>query len=79
MAFYIEINKESEDARAAQYRFEADRQGVGRFEIDKATGQVELLSPMPGDEKEKVFQRAAVKIIREWREGRLPERAEWAS
>ena len=77
--FYIMIHKEGETAQSAQYRFEADHQRVGRFEIDKATGRVELLSPMPGDEKEMFFQRAAVKIIRAWREGRLPDRAEWAS
>ena len=79
MAFYIDIRKESETAQAARYRFEADTKRTGLFEIDKATGRVELLSPMPGDEKEKFFQRAAVKIVREWREGRLPDRVEWAS
>ena len=73
MAFYIVINKENESDKTVRYRFESgERSGV--FEINKATGEVELFLPMPGDEKEHVFMRAAAKIFKEWREGRLPER-----
>lgn len=79
MAFHILINKLVENSATCQYQFTcgADRRGV--FQIEKETGDVLLLEAMVGDEPGHVFQRAAVKILKEWRKGTLPDAAEWAS
>lgn len=79
MAFHIIIKKLTEDSTTCQYQFTSgvDRRGV--FQIEKATGNVVLIDPMADDEPGHVFQRAAVKILKEWRKGTLPDFAEWAS
>lgn len=79
MAFYIQISKIDESEQAARYRFEGDGGKSGIFEIAKSSGEVTLIEPMPDDEKGHFFNRAAVKILKEWREGVLPETSEWAS
>jgi hypothetical protein len=42
-------------------------------------GDITLLTEIPGDEKGLFFSRAAAKIRNEWKEGRLPDKTEWAS
>ena len=79
MAFYLIIDKISEDDLVARYRFTCDGGRIGSFQIDKESGEVSLLEPMPGDERGHAFNRAAVKIMREWKQGNLPARSEWAS
>lgn len=79
MAFYLLIDKMSEDDLVAIYRFTGDGGRTGSFQIDKESGDVSLVEPMPGDEQGRSFNRAAVKIMREWKQGNLPVRAEWAS
>lgn len=79
MAFYIRISKVAESDAVASYRFEGDARRSGSFDINKQTGEVSLVEQMPGDEKGHVFSRAAAKIMKEWKQGRLPENAEWAS
>lgn len=78
MAFYIAIYKTSEDQRVARYRFSSGVRS-GNFEIEKASGSIELLDEMPDDASGRHFERAAVKIIRAWKTGQLPDFAEWAS
>lgn len=79
MAFYIKIQKILEGDAAVRYSFESDQGRRGSFELNKKTSEVILIEPMPSDEQGHCFNRAAVKIMREWREGRLPEMTEWAS
>jgi len=79
MAFYIKIQKAFEDDAIARYVFESDQSRKGLFELNKKTGEISLIEPMPNDEQSNCFNRAATKIMREWREGRLPEMTEWAS
>ncbi|MHA6829521.1 hypothetical protein ACQUJV_25460 [Ralstonia pseudosolanacearum] len=38
-----------------------------------------LLMQVSGDQQRHIFNRAAAKVIREWRQGRLPDMTEWAS
>jgi hypothetical protein len=47
--------------------------------FNKMTGEASLVEPMPGDEKHHCFNRAAVKVAREWKAGVLPDVLEWAS
>jgi hypothetical protein len=79
MAFYIKIEKTDEDDSKATYRFTGDGGACGLFEIDKESGEFTLKEPMPGDEAKNVYRRASIKVLREWREGNLPEKTEWAS
>ena len=79
MAFYIEIEKISDDGSKAEYRFRGDHGSVGRFEIDKSSGDVQLLEEMEGDSSGASFKRASMKIKKSWMKGDLPDFAEWAS
>lgn len=78
MAFYIAINKTSQDETTVRYQF-ASGARIGSFEIEKATGQVTLIDEMPDDTAGRHFERAAVKIMRAWKAGEMPDFAEWAS
>ena len=79
MAFYIKIEKTVESDSTVRYSFESDRSRRGLLEIDKKTGEALVIEPMPEDERMHCFNRAAVKIIREWKQGRFPQLMEWAS
>lgn len=79
MAFYIRISKMDESESSARYVFESDQGRRGVLSFDKLTGEASLIEPMPGDEKRHCFNRAAVKVGREWKAGNLPEVMEWAS
>lgn len=79
MAFYIKIEKISDDENKAEYRFTGDHGRVGRFEIDKPSGEVQLLEEMGGDSGSASFKRASMKIKKSWMNGVLPDFAEWAS
>lgn len=79
MAFYLLIEKTSENDLVVSYRFTGDGGRTGSFQIDKESGEVSLVEQMPGDEQGHAFNRAAVKIMREWKQGNLPAFAEWAS
>lgn len=79
MAFYIQILKIEESGNKAMYRFHGDAGTAGVFEIDKSTGESKLVEPMAGDDRGAVYNRAAITVVREWREGRLPDFLEWAS
>jgi len=79
MAFYVKLNKISENESAVQYSFETDPARLGVMELSKSNGESKLVQPMPGDESLHCYTRAAVKVRREWSEGRLPQALEWAS
>jgi hypothetical protein len=79
MAFYIKIQKVAEDDSLVRYSFEGEQGKQGLFDLDKSTNEVTLIEAMPSDEKKHYFNRASVKVMREWREGHLPEMTEWAS
>jgi hypothetical protein len=79
MAFYIEIDKISKTVDEAAYEFSDSGTGTGRLRLDKASGNVTEVVPAPGDSRGHRFQRAAVKVIRHWKEGPLPDKTCWAS
>jgi hypothetical protein len=53
-------------------------QNRGRLRIMKATGDVTLLEPMPGDEESKRFQRAAARIKKHWDAHEFPDKTMFA-
>ncbi len=79
MAFHVILTKCFEDQDSARYRFESDGGEAGTLAIKKSSGEVTVVEPLPGDEKGHVFSRAAAKIRKEWKAGRLPDATEWAS
>jgi hypothetical protein len=79
MAFYVKIEKRDETPESATYAFWSAPDNAGSLRIDKASGEVSLLTPIGGDERALLYTRAAMKLRREWQQGRLPDAAEWAS
>jgi hypothetical protein len=79
MGFYVRILKTAEDEHFATYSFEGDFGSQGRLRIPKGSGDVELLEPAPGDEKQHYFLRAAAKLRKERAAGRFPDLTCWAS
>lgn len=79
MAFCIEIEKISETVNETIYEFFDMATGKGRLRLDKASGEVTEVAAAPGDGQGHRFQRAAVKVLRHWKEGQLPEKTCWAS
>lgn len=79
MAYWIKIEKTNEGGDKVIYRFTSDGGNSGVFEINKESGELSLLEPMPGDEEQNIYRRASIKIIREWKSGSLPDVTEWAS
>jgi hypothetical protein len=49
------------------------RQASGLLRIDNATGEIQMLEPMPGDHQNGVALRAAGKVHRHWTRGEYPE------
>ncbi len=79
MAFYIKITKVETNENTVRYRFEAENGREGLFDFKSSDGAVELVKAMEGDGNEHCFKRAAAKIYKEWKNGNLPDEAEWAS
>lgn len=79
MGFYVKIEKLDETELAARYTFEGDNGCRGMLEFNKTSGDATLIEPMPGDGGLHFFNRATIKIVREWRKGHLPQILEWAS
>lgn len=89
----IRIEKQVETDDDVAYRFVADiwepnpeiqgrsriaGQAEGLMRIIKATGEVLLDQPMPGDTNEKRFNSAARKIKQHWTNGEFPEKTMFA-
>lgn len=79
MAFYIDIEKISETVDETIYEFSDTQAGKGQLRIDKASGNVTEVIPAPGDSQGHRFQRAAVKVLRHWKDGQFPNKTCWAS
>jgi hypothetical protein len=79
MAFYVRIEKRSETAELAVYEYWSKEESRGSLQLSKSSGEVSPLRGTSGDERGDLFMRAAMKLRREWKEGRVPEVVEWAS
>jgi len=89
----IGIEKIAETEGDAQYAFVSDvfepdpglrsrmmvvGQNRGVLRVAKATGDVTLVQPMPEDDGDQRFTRAAAKIRKHWEAGELPEKTMFA-
>ena len=80
MAFYIDINKITENEQFAEYQFTSmGDEKKGLLRLDKNTGKVILLKSVTQIPSDSISQRAAVKLIKHWRDGYLPKSTCWAS
>jgi len=79
MAIYIEIEKLKERNDSVQYRFGLIDKSSGILSINKNSGEISLLEPLPNENGDNHFARAAYKIKTHWKDGNLPDRTCWAS
>ncbi|MCA9214179.1 MAG: hypothetical protein KDB27_14005 [Planctomycetales bacterium] len=79
MAIYIKISKISEDSAYATYEFGPNEQRVGQIRVTKDTGEMIVLSEVPGDEKNAYAPPAQRKLLVHWRKGEFPDTTCWAS
>ncbi|EMM4086338.1 hypothetical protein WAC87_004396 [Shigella flexneri] len=84
MAYHIEILKIEENNETIKYKFgptssDYNTSDYGVFEINKTTGEMNLLKQVNRDVKNNFYMRASFKILTCWRKGYLPEKDEWAS
>ena len=79
MAIYVAIRKLAETEHAVEYGFGRTEEALGRLAIDRSSGDVTLLSPAPDDAEGVLYQRAARKVWKHWREGEYPSATCWAS
>ncbi len=79
MAIYIEIEKLKERENTVQYKFSLLNECSGILSINKDSGDVTLIEPLPNKHGENHFARAAYKVKKHWKEGNLPDKTCWAS
>jgi hypothetical protein len=79
MALYIMIRKITDNPTSAEYAFGTGEDRLGQLKIDKATGDVVLVEPAPGDDEGALYQRAMYKVKKHWATGELPDVTCWAS
>ena len=79
MALYIMIRKITDNPTSAEYAFGTGEDRLGQLKIDKATGNVVLVEPAPGDDEGVLYHRATYKVKKHWAAGELPEVTCWAS
>ena len=79
MAVYVGIRKVEETDDDATYEYGPDDDRVGRIKVLKQSGDMEVLSEVPGDEKGTFSMRAGRKLLLHWREGEFPEKTCFAS
>ncbi len=50
----------------------------GLMRLHKDTGEIELLQPMPEDDDNRRFKRAATKLVKHWEAGEIPKVTQFA-
>ncbi len=73
MAVYIYIWKSSEDEQFVQYSFSPADGVTGVMRIARATGNMDLVQPCPGDDTFTYYQCACRAVWNGWAVKRLPE------
>lgn len=79
MALSIVIRKLIDRPTSAAYAFGTCEDRLGQLKIEKATGNIMLVEPAPGDDTGALYQRALYKIQKHWDSGEIPDVTCWAS
>ncbi|MBX3474391.1 MAG: hypothetical protein KF754_08410 [Planctomycetes bacterium] len=73
MTIYIHIWKSGQDDLAVEYSFSPEDGVVGVLRITRATGQMHLAQPCPGDDTNTIFQCACKAVWNQWAVGKYPD------
>jgi len=79
MAICVLLRKESETERDAIYFFGPDEGRFGKWMIDKRSGEIELLEPIPGDRTTFYSSRAASRLEQHFKKGEFPDETMYAT
>jgi hypothetical protein len=79
MAFYILIQKETEDDENIIYSFGPNENCLGYLALNKVSGKSEQKKAVPVDNPDAFFVRAASKLYKHWQSGQIPEKTSWES
>lgn len=74
-AFISEVRELKEGRRNQTVRVGENR---GVLRVSKASGEIVLLEPMPEDDGDQRFRRAAMRIKKHWEAGEFPDRTMFA-
>lgn len=78
MAFYIEMDKIIDTDEYVEYSFGRDK-NIGTIRFCKINESISIIKECPLDTTGKWSERAAVKLLRLWQSGNLPDKTQWAS
>lgn len=80
MAILVTIKQVKDINGLVTYSFANEYGNKGMFAINRQTGELTLINPMPSDASKTYFTRAAVKVMKDWQnQGYLPEKTYWSS
>ncbi|MBX3459390.1 MAG: hypothetical protein KF696_05380 [Planctomycetes bacterium] len=77
MAVYIYIWKSTQDEQYAHYSFSPEDGVVGVMRIAIKTGNMDLITPCPGDETNTYYQCACKAVWNGWAVGKLPQTTQY--
>lgn len=79
MAIYVTIYKISETDSFAVYEYGPNEDRVGQIQINKETGDIEILSNVPGDVKMTYSLCAKRKLFLHWQNKEFPDKTCFAA
>lgn len=79
MAFYVGLNRISENNISVRYEFGSNEENLGIIELNIEDGNVKEIKEAPNDANGLLFERAAWAAMRHWRQGEFPNKTCWAS
>lgn len=79
MALYVLIQKKAEDASFTDYEFGPSEDRLGVLRLSKESGEISVITEVPGDSKQLYSLPAQRKILQHWQDGECPDRTCWAS
>ena len=79
MALYIDLDKIEHTQKYVRYKYYNSPENVGIIELNFTTEKFNEIQAAPNDPKGILFDRAAMKIVKHWKEGNFPDKTCWAS
>ena len=77
--FYVTIYKIADTDSFAVYEYGPNEDCVGQIQINKETGDIEILSNVPGDEKMTSALCAKRKLYLHWKNKEFPDKTYYAA
>lgn len=79
MAIYVGIQKIDEDDSFATYQYGPNEERVGQVKICKESGEIEILSEVPDDDKQQFSMCAVRRLTLHFRENEFPDKTCFAA